>query len=143
MPISACLCLYFFILNALSTCQWVVSFVFNYYYALQEDVDSIFRVADKDNSGTLSVKKIKNVLGDIYQRYPQVELYLKTNQMKGFHDLLKDKESEELNIEEFKKALAQVDSQVKMLPATAQVIPVYDLATQYCPPCRVANQLQR
>ncbi|XP_020183707.1 external alternative NAD(P)H-ubiquinone oxidoreductase B3, mitochondrial [Aegilops tauschii subsp. strangulata] len=88
---------------------------------VMEDVDSIFRVADKDNSGTLSVKNIKNVLGDIYQRYPQVELYLKTNQMKGFHDLLKDKETEELNIEEFKKALAQVDSQVKMLPATAQV----------------------
>uniref|UniRef100_A0ACD5W581 Uncharacterized protein n=1 Tax=Avena sativa TaxID=4498 RepID=A0ACD5W581_AVESA len=88
---------------------------------VMEDVDAIFRVADKDNSGTLTVKKIKNVLGDIYQRYPQVELYLKTNQMKNFHDLLKDKESEELNIEEFKKALAQVDSQVKMLPATAQV----------------------
>jgi NADH:ubiquinone reductase (non-electrogenic) len=102
---------------------------------VQEDVDAIFRVADKDNSGTLSVKKIKHVLGDIYQRYPQVELYLKTNQMKGFHDLLKDKESEELNIEEFKKALAQVDSQVKMLPATAQVFRTYNLTTQYYPPC--------
>jgi len=46
--------------------------------------------------------------------------------MKGFHDLLKDsdgssKELKELDIEQFKKALAQVDSQVKMLPATAQV----------------------
>uniref|UniRef100_A0A0D9WF80 NADH:ubiquinone reductase (non-electrogenic) n=1 Tax=Leersia perrieri TaxID=77586 RepID=A0A0D9WF80_9ORYZ len=45
----------------------------------------------------------------------------------GFHDLLKDsegnaiKELKELDIEEFKKALARVDSQVKMLPATAQV----------------------
>jgi len=72
------------------------------------------------------VKKIKDVLGDIYERYPQVELYLKSNQMKGFHDLLKDsdgssKELKELDIEQFKKALAQVDSQVKMLPATAQV----------------------
>jgi NADH:ubiquinone reductase (non-electrogenic) len=45
--------------------------------------------------------------------------------MKDFHDVLKHsegKETKELNIEEFKKALAQVDSQVKMLPATAQVI---------------------
>jgi NADH:ubiquinone reductase (non-electrogenic) len=47
--------------------------------------------------------------------------------MKGFHDLLKDsdgnsKELKELDIEQFKKALAQVDSQVKMLPATAQVM---------------------
>jgi NADH:ubiquinone reductase (non-electrogenic) len=109
---------------------------------VQEDVDAIFRVADKDNSGTLSVKKIKHVLGDIYQRYPQVELYLKTNQMKGFHDLLKDKESEELNIEEFKKALAQVDSQVKMLPATAQVIHTYNLTTQYYPPCIESHNLR-
>jgi NADH:ubiquinone reductase (non-electrogenic) len=75
------------------------------------------------------VKKIKDVLGDIYERYPQVELYLKSNQMKSFHELLKDsdgnsKELKELNIEQFKKALAQVDSQVKMLPATAQVIHV-------------------
>ncbi|GJM92931.1 hypothetical protein PR202_ga09439 [Eleusine coracana subsp. coracana] len=91
---------------------------------VMEDVAAIFRVADKDNSGTLTVEKIKHVLGDIYERYPQMKLYLKSNQMKGFHDLLKNsegKESKELNIEEFKKALAQVDSQVKMLPATAQV----------------------
>ncbi|CAO2194901.1 unnamed protein product [Urochloa humidicola] len=93
---------------------------------VMEDVAAIFRVADKDNSGTLTVKKIKDVLGDICERYPQVELYLKSNQMKGFHDLLKDsdgnsKELKELDIEQFKKALAQVDSQVKMLPATAQV----------------------
>ncbi|KAL6845265.1 hypothetical protein ACP4OV_024760 [Aristida adscensionis] len=94
---------------------------------VMEDVAAIFRVADKDNSGVLTVKKIKSILGDICERYPQVELYLKSNQMKDFHDLLKDsdgntiKESKELDIEEFKKALAQVDSQVKMLPATAQV----------------------
>jgi NADH:ubiquinone reductase (non-electrogenic) len=49
------------------------------------------------------VKKIKDVLGDICERYPQVELYLKSNQMKGFHDLLKDsdgnsKELKELDI---------------------------------------------
>jgi NADH:ubiquinone reductase (non-electrogenic) len=72
------------------------------------------------------VEKIKHVLGDIYERYPQVKLYLKSNQMKDFHDVLKHsegKETKELNIEEFKKALAQVDSQVKMLPATAQVKP--------------------
>jgi NADH:ubiquinone reductase (non-electrogenic) len=91
----------------------------------QEDVAAIFRVADKDNSGTLTVEKIKHVLDDIYERYPQVKLYLKSNQMKGFHDLFKHsegKETKELDIEEFKKALARVDSQVKMLPATAQVI---------------------
>ncbi|XP_072988113.1 external alternative NAD(P)H-ubiquinone oxidoreductase B3, mitochondrial-like [Typha latifolia] len=94
---------------------------------VMEDISAIFRVADKDNSGTLTLKEIKDVLGDICERYPQVELYLKSKRLKGFLDLLKDsdgnnvRESKEINIEEFKKALAVVDSQVKMLPATAQV----------------------
>ncbi|XP_020091523.1 external alternative NAD(P)H-ubiquinone oxidoreductase B3, mitochondrial-like [Ananas comosus] len=94
---------------------------------VMEDISAIFRLADKDNSGTLTVKEIKDVLADICERYPQVSLYLKSKQMKNFLDLLKDsegnhvKESKELDIEEFKKALANVDSKVKMLPATAQV----------------------
>lgn len=87
----------------------------------------IFRLADKDNSGTLTVKEIKDVLEDIYIRYPQVELYLKSKHMKDILDLIKaskgdvKKEDVEITIEEFKNALADVDSQVKNLPATAQV----------------------
>ncbi|PKA45698.1 NAD(P)H dehydrogenase B3, mitochondrial [Apostasia shenzhenica] len=94
---------------------------------VMEDIMAIFKVADKDNSGTLTVKEIKDVLDDIIERYPQVALYLKTKQMKDILDLLKEsegdvvKESVEIDIKRFKKALAQVDSQVKMLPATAQV----------------------
>lgn len=94
---------------------------------LQDDVSEIFKVADKDNSGTLTVKEIQDVLGDICIRYPQVELYLKSKQMSDIVDLLKDakgnatKESVELSIEEFRNALGNVDSQVKNLPATAQV----------------------
>jgi NADH:ubiquinone reductase (non-electrogenic) len=57
-----------------------------------------------------------------------VELYLKKKQMSNITELLKEsagdvaKESIELNIEEFKSALSQVDSQMKNLPATAQVL---------------------
>lgn len=88
----------------------------------------IFRFADKDNSGTLTVKEIQDVLEDICIRYPQVELYLKSKQMSDIVDLIKaskgdvKKEALELNIEEFKNALANVDSLVKNLPATAQVV---------------------
>ena len=95
---------------------------------LQEDISEIFRVADKDKSGTLTVKEIQDILHDIYVRYPQVQLYLKSKQMNGIADLVRsakgdaEKESMELNIAEFKKALALVDSQVKFLPATAQVV---------------------
>ncbi|KAJ1267206.1 hypothetical protein BS78_07G038500 [Paspalum vaginatum] len=94
---------------------------------VMEDISEIFRVADKDKSGTLTVKEIQDVLDDIYVRYPQVQLYLKSKQMNSIADLVRsakgdtEKESVELNIEEFKKALSLVDSQVKFLPATAQV----------------------
>jgi len=52
---------------------------------------------------------------------------LKNKKMRDIADLLKmakgdvAKEAIELNIEEFKKALSEVDSQMKNLPATAQV----------------------
>ncbi|KAM7500846.1 hypothetical protein LguiA_025260 [Lonicera macranthoides] len=94
---------------------------------VMEDISAIFSKADKDNSGTLTVKEFQEALDDICERYPQVELYLKNKQMSSLVDLLKEskgdvaKESIELNIEEFKSALSQVDSQMKNLPATAQV----------------------
>lgn len=92
-----------------------------------EDISEIFRKADKDNSGTLTVKEFQEIIDDICERYPQVELYLKNKQVRNMVDLLKEakgdaaKESMELNIEEFKSALSEVDSQMKNLPATAQV----------------------
>ncbi|CAL9065704.1 unnamed protein product [Musa banksii] len=95
---------------------------------VMEDILEIFKFADKDNSGTLTVKEINDALEDICIRYPQVELYLKSNQMSNIVDLIKaskgdvGKESVELDIEEFKNALADVDSEVKNLPATAQVV---------------------
>lgn len=88
---------------------------------------AIFKKADKDNSGTLTVKEFQEVLDDICERYPQLELYLKNRQMHDIADLLMEakgdveKESIELNIEELKTALSKVDSQMKFLPATAQV----------------------
>ncbi|XP_010451314.1 PREDICTED: external alternative NAD(P)H-ubiquinone oxidoreductase B3, mitochondrial-like [Camelina sativa] len=95
---------------------------------IMEDIADIFKKADKDNSGKMTVKKFQKVMGEICDRYPQVELYLKSKGMRGITDLLKQAQAEngsnkstELNIEELKSALCQVDSQVKFLPATAQV----------------------
>lgn len=57
-----------------------------------------------------------------------MELYLKAKKMRNAVDLLnlstgEDKDgSKELDIEGFKQALSPVDSQLKLLPATAQVI---------------------
>ncbi|KAK6917464.1 FAD/NAD(P)-binding domain [Dillenia turbinata] len=94
---------------------------------VMDDISAIFTKADKDNSGTLTVKELQEVLDDICERYPQLELYLKNKQLSNVTDLLKEakgddkKESIEVNVEEFKSALSQVDSQMKNLPATAQV----------------------
>lgn len=72
---------------------------------------------------------MQELVDDILERYPQIELYLKNRKMKSIVDLMTDakkdttKESVELNIEEFRSALSQVDSQMKNLPATAQVPP--------------------
>ncbi|KAK3404616.1 hypothetical protein EUGRSUZ_K00925 [Eucalyptus grandis] len=79
---------------------------------IMEDISSIFKAADEDNSGTLTVSEFQDVVDDILIRYPQVELYLKSKH-------LKDRES--VDTEEFKSALCHVDSQAKSLPATAQV----------------------
>ncbi|XP_022726942.1 external alternative NAD(P)H-ubiquinone oxidoreductase B1, mitochondrial [Durio zibethinus] len=91
---------------------------------IMEDISTIFKAADKDNSGLLSIKEFKDVIDDILERYPQVEHYLKSKHLSDVTDLLKDPQGndrDEVDIEGFKLALSHVDSQTKNLPATAQV----------------------
>ncbi|CAH9130901.1 unnamed protein product [Cuscuta epithymum] len=94
---------------------------------VMEDIVAIFRKADKDNSGTLTVKEFQDVLADVCERYPQVGLYLKNKHIRNLLDLLKEEKggdvnsSVEVNIEEFKSVLSKVDSLMKILPPTAQV----------------------
>ena len=64
------------------------------------------------------------MIEDIIMRYPQVELYLQSKHLFDVVDLFKDAEGndrEEIDIEGFKLALSHVDTQMKSLPATAQV----------------------
>lgn len=97
------------------------------YFHSQEDISAVFHKADKDKSGKLSVKEFQEVLDDICERYPQVKQYLKNNKMRNLVDLLKDSKGDavnksiEVNLEELKSAIVQMDSQMKVLPATAQV----------------------
>ncbi|KAL4620311.1 hypothetical protein ACB092_06G144900 [Castanea dentata] len=92
---------------------------------VMEDILNIFEAADKDNSGTLTVEEFKDVVDDILIRYPQVDHYLRSQRhLRAVTDLLKDPQGndwQEVNIEQFKLALSHVDSQMKSLPATAQV----------------------
>ncbi|KAM7492291.1 hypothetical protein LguiA_035212 [Lonicera macranthoides] len=91
---------------------------------IMEDIYTIFEAADTDKSGTLSIDEFKEVIDDIIIRYPQVDLYVKSKHLLEVTDLLKDAKGnykDEVDIEGFKLALSQVDSQMKSLPATAQV----------------------
>ena len=95
--------------------------------AEQEYITAIFNKADNDNSGTLTVKELQEAVSDICERYPQVDLYLKTKKLRNIADLLKvakgddAKGSIELSIEELKRALKEVDFEFNFLPAIAQV----------------------
>ncbi|KAJ0261070.1 FAD/NAD(P)-binding domain-containing protein [Hirschfeldia incana] len=90
---------------------------------VMEDIAAIFSKADKGETGTLNKKEFKSVVKDICQRYPQVELYLKKKKLRNIANLLKSANGDdtEVNIETFKKALSEVDTQMKNLPPTAQV----------------------
>ncbi|KAK4386120.1 External alternative NAD(P)H-ubiquinone oxidoreductase B1, mitochondrial [Sesamum angolense] len=66
---------------------------------IMEDISEIFRAADKDNSGTLTIDEFQDVIEDTC-----------TVTIEKRRD-----------IEEFKSALSIVDKQTKSLPATAQV----------------------
>nr|DAD23057.1 TPA_asm: hypothetical protein HUJ06_024520 [Nelumbo nucifera] len=124
--------------RALATDEWLRVEGCNNIYALgdcatinqrkvMEDISVIFDKADKNQSGTLTVDAVNDVFDDICIRYPQVELYLKHKKMRNIVELLKDsnkddgKKSTELDIEQLKSVLSEVDSQMKILPATAQV----------------------
>ncbi|KAL0405881.1 UNVERIFIED_CONTAM: External alternative NAD(P)H-ubiquinone oxidoreductase B4, mitochondrial [Sesamum latifolium] len=89
---------------------------------VMEDISVIFNKADKNNTGRLKVEDFKEVINDICERYPQVEIHLKKRQLKDFVHLMKHSHGDhEFNIEKFKSSLSEVDSQMKNLPATAQV----------------------
>ncbi|CAL5342543.1 unnamed protein product [Camellia sinensis] len=121
--------------RVLATDEWLRVKGFQDVYALgdcatvdqrkvMEDILTIFKSADKDNSGTLSIEEFHDVIEDVLVRYPQVELYLKSKHMPDVTHLLKDAEGNarlEVDYEEFKLALSLVDAQTKSLPATAQV----------------------
>jgi NADH:ubiquinone reductase (non-electrogenic) len=98
----------------------------------QDDISAIFSKADKNKSGTLNLKDFREVIDDILERYPQVKLYLKKKKMRNFAALLKNTQENDQNkpieINNFKTALAEVDSQMKNLPATAQVLDLISFA---------------
>ncbi|KAF7805888.1 external alternative NAD(P)H-ubiquinone oxidoreductase B3, mitochondrial-like [Senna tora] len=120
--------------RAISTDEWLRVEGFHNIYALgdcatinqrkvMEDIAVIFSKADKNGDGKLDAEEFHEVVDDIIERYPQVDLYLKKKQMNNIMALMRKSEdvSGIVDIETFKAGLSEVDSQMKNLPATAQV----------------------
>ncbi|TKY48828.1 External alternative NAD(P)H-ubiquinone oxidoreductase B1 [Spatholobus suberectus] len=106
---------------------------------IMDDCLAIFEAADKDKSGTLTTEEFKDVIDDIILRYPQVEIYKKSQHLFDWSALWKDSQGndrEEIDIEGFKMALCQVDSKMKSLPATAQVAAQQGAYLARCFNCR-------
>lgn len=63
-----------------------------HWLTFQEDIAEIFKAADRDHSGTLTIEEFHDMIDDIVIRYPQVELYLKSKHLAHVNDLLKWKD---------------------------------------------------
>lgn len=92
---------------------------------IAEDIAYIFKLADVDNDGYLSVTEFVNTMEKVKVRYPQIELYMERQHMKGVVGLLNNAmrtgKDYKLDLEHFSEAICKVDSQMKSAPATAQV----------------------
>ncbi|GAQ91581.1 NADH-dehydrogenase [Klebsormidium nitens] len=90
--------------------------------SLVEDVTYLFKLADKDGDGKLTYDELAKVLSEVKERFPQVEHHLSKSGLRILlHDFAEDPSKITLDIDAFTKALSKIDSQVKALPATAQV----------------------
>ncbi|KAL2619870.1 hypothetical protein R1flu_000075 [Riccia fluitans] len=94
---------------------------------IMEDINKLFELADKDKSGTLTVEEFKEMMEWARKRYPQIETFMKKKQLKDVRLLIKSAEAShttdktEVDLEAFKEAVAEIDSQMTRFPATAQV----------------------
>ncbi|KAJ0807048.1 putative NADH:ubiquinone reductase (non-electrogenic) [Helianthus annuus] len=61
---------------------------------VMEDISAIFSKADKNKSGKLNVGDFAEVINDIIERYPQVELHLKSKKLKNFVKLLQSNQDD-------------------------------------------------
>lgn len=92
-----------------------------------EDIADLFKLADKDNDGYLSAAEFVSTMEGVRVRYPQIDLYMNHNHMKGVIGLLDeamnagDQGTTKLDLEHFSAAISKVDSLMKCMPATAQV----------------------
>jgi len=86
---------------------------------LKDHLNTLFEAADTDKNGELSWDEFHIFMQGVSKKYPQLEVYTH-HMMEQFHELDVD-QSGSLSMEEFRTLLHRADSEVTVLPTTAQV----------------------
>ena len=81
---------------------------------LLEKLADLFNEADRDHSGSLDYEELRSFIKVKGESFPQLEMMSK-------EILGSMKPDEALSLDQFKKLMAQADSKLRALPATAQV----------------------
>jgi len=79
----------------------------------------LFRKADLDGDGFLSLKELQTMIDNNLTRYPQLEEY--ANKARTLFRTADTNQDNKLDAEEFRSLLQRIDTRIKFLPATAQV----------------------
>eukprot|EP01099_Mayorella_cantabrigiensis_P001099 TRINITY_DN1453_c0_g2_i1.p1 TRINITY_DN1453_c0_g2~~TRINITY_DN1453_c0_g2_i1.p1 ORF type:complete len:361 (-),score=92.29 TRINITY_DN1453_c0_g2_i1:20-1102(-) len=79
----------------------------------------LFRKADMDGDGFLSLRELQNMIDNNLTRYPQLEEY--SFKARSLFKTADTNQDNKLDVEEFRNLLQRIDTRIKFLPATAQV----------------------
>ncbi|BBN15358.1 NADH:quinone reductase (non-electrogenic) [Marchantia polymorpha subsp. ruderalis] len=94
---------------------------------IMEDINLLFKLADADKSGKVTVDEFEELMELVRERYPQIDSFMKKKQLRDLKTLIKRAEATdqtdavEVDLDRFKMAVEQIDAQMTRFPATAQV----------------------
>lgn len=81
---------------------------------IAEDIADLFKLADKDGDGYLSVSEFVDTMDNVRMRYPQIDLYMERQHMEGvvglLNDALKKEKNVKLDLEHFSEAICKVST---------------------------------
>lgn len=79
---------------------------------IAEDIAYLFKLADKNGDGTLSVSEFVDTMNNVRVRYPQIDLYMERQHMKGvvglLNDAIKKEKDLKLDLDHFSEAICKV-----------------------------------
>ena len=108
---------------------------------IAEDIAYIFKLADKDNNGYLSAAEFCETMEKVRVRYPQIDLYMDRQHLKGVTGLLDDAfkdgkaSSVKLDLEHFSQAISKVCSRTSVKNMRADCMLTSTLISYFLTTC--------